>query len=234
MSALSLYGLKEVADVTFFNLDGTPAIIFDSLKVSTIEETADQAEARGGQGNSKLIVWDFGKDITLTLEDALYSMKSLALTHGSTVTTNSEEVTKSKRFLCTTSAQGIPEESLPNMTAESLKYYDEKGKIVEEASLTQGTTYNAIWTENKTTETIVVTANSFPGVYKVVGQTYFRNKDTGKDEFFQFIIPQAKVKFEQTFTMQAEGDPSTLSMTLDVLRASDGEMIIFKKFEDEE
>lgn len=29
-----------------------------TLKVSTIEQTADEAEARGGKGNPPLIIWD--------------------------------------------------------------------------------------------------------------------------------------------------------------------------------
>ena len=29
-----------------------------TLKVSTIEQTAEQAEARGGKGNAPLIIWD--------------------------------------------------------------------------------------------------------------------------------------------------------------------------------
>jgi len=32
--------------------------ILMTLKVSTIEQTAEQAEARGGKGNPPLIIWD--------------------------------------------------------------------------------------------------------------------------------------------------------------------------------
>jgi hypothetical protein len=52
------------------------------LKVSTIEQTAEQVDARGGKGNPKLITWDYGKEITLTLEDALFSPKSMAIMLG--------------------------------------------------------------------------------------------------------------------------------------------------------
>ena len=46
---------------------------------------------------------------------------------------------------------------------------------------------------------------------------------TGKDEPFQFIINKAKVQSAVTITLQAEGDPSTFSMTLDVLRSTNDE-----------
>ena len=60
---LSKYGIKEVADVTFYKTTetgapGAPVLYLDTLKVSTIEQTAEQAEARGGKGNPPLIIWD--------------------------------------------------------------------------------------------------------------------------------------------------------------------------------
>jgi hypothetical protein len=36
---------------------------------------------------------------------------------------------------------------------------------------------------------------------------------------------------EQTISMEAEGDPSTFNMTLQVLRAANGKMIDFVKYE---
>lgn len=86
-SILDRYGIKEVADVTFYKLkdDGTrgePALYLDTLKVSTIEQTAETADARGGKGNPKLITWDYGKEINVTIEDALFSAKSMAIMFG--------------------------------------------------------------------------------------------------------------------------------------------------------
>lgn len=46
-----------------------------------------------------------------------------------------------------------------------------------------------------------------------------RSQATGKDEAFQFVIGKAKVQSEVTITLEAEGDPSTFEMTLNVLRS---------------
>lgn len=79
------FGIKEVADVAFYKLGkdgkptGSPVLVFDTLKVSNMEFTAEQAEARGGKGNAPLIIWDYGREVTLNLEDALLSMETLAL-----------------------------------------------------------------------------------------------------------------------------------------------------------
>ena len=64
-----------------------------------------------------------------------------------------------------------------------------------------------------------------PGTYYVTGDTYARSEITGEDEFFQFIVPKAKLTAEQTITLEAEGDPSTFSMNLTVLRPESGEMM---------
>jgi len=55
--------------------------------------------------------------------------------------------------------------------------------------------------------TIEISADKFPGTYKVVGDTFARSKD-GVDERFQFVIPQAKMTSEQTITLEADGEPT--------------------------
>ena len=55
---------------------------FDTLKVSSLEQTAEETSARGGIGNPNLITWDFGKEITVSLEDALYAPASQSLMWG--------------------------------------------------------------------------------------------------------------------------------------------------------
>lgn len=54
-SILDRYGIKEVADLTFYEIqpDGTPGapvLYIDTAKVSTIEQTAENTSARGGKG----------------------------------------------------------------------------------------------------------------------------------------------------------------------------------------
>lgn len=87
MSLFDRYGIKEVADVTFYALDdygnvAQPVLYLDTLKVSTVEQTAENADARGGKGNTALMTWDYGKEITINLEDALFSAKSMEVMYG--------------------------------------------------------------------------------------------------------------------------------------------------------
>lgn len=240
MSILDLYGIKEVADVVFWDIDtGTPVLYLDTLKVSTIEETADQTEARGGKGNPPLIIWDYGKEITLTLEDALFSMKSLSVMHRPNVdlndsnaayTTSVASVSRAGKFTATANgSSGIP----ANISSLNATLYNENGVETTGASVIEGERYLYTYdfaVDPAVSEQIVVTSEDFPGTYKITGDTYARSQKTGKDEFFQFEIPQAKINPEQTITMQADGDPSTFSMTVRVLRPEDGKMMKLIKY----
>jgi hypothetical protein len=92
------FGIKEVADVGFYKVGtvtvneetgvvtatANPLLTFDTLKVSTLEMTAETAEARGGKGNPPLIIWDYGREVNVTLEDAVLSMACLETMFGDT------------------------------------------------------------------------------------------------------------------------------------------------------
>lgn len=173
------FGIKEVADVGFYEIQtgwdasakavvdavakATPVIKFDTLKVSTIESTAENSEARGGKGNAALISWDYGREITVNLEDALLSMETLSLLF--------------------------------------------EGKV------------------DGADGSVTINANTFPGTYAIVGTTFARNESDGKDHIFKFVIPKAKIQSETTLTMEAEGDPTVIGMTLKVLRCRNGDMM---------
>ena len=94
------------------------------------------------------------------------------------------------------------------------------------ADTAEGDRVRIFWVEEVASEDAAVEAievtispETFPGTYKVVGDTFMRAEETGKDEPFQFVINKAKVQSNVTLTLQAEGDPATFEMTLNVLRA---------------
>lgn len=270
------YGIKEVANVYFEALDNDPSnniekgdivLFLDTLKVSTIETTAESTEARGGWGNPKLVMWDYGKEINLTLEDALISLESLRFMMGGAI----KQANKDKETVVTVSLseQGALKEggALPklydhldsnveydmasisefrfiNMTkgvrgyvhaARDLNNDGDKtdfgeeanawADYVEEHNFEAGDLVRFFWTKEVKNDAdaaveITISPNTFPGTYKVVGDTFMRSEATGKDEPFQFVIGKAKVLSEVTITLEAEGDPSTFEMQLNVLRST--------------
>ena len=286
---LDRYGIKEVADVTFYELNDNgvptrPVLFLDTLKVSTIEQTAETTDARGGKGNAKLISWDYNKEITVTLEDALFSARSLAIMFGDGSTANynydGEEfdgkddtktadssktkglIMKTERFTAT--ADGNASSSGTTKTVADAakaagwkdtfrgpdgktykklnpKFYDVENKnapvVLSDATTDAGKefvkdkVYFCTYDVKVAGTVIEVSANSFPGTYYVTGDTFARNENSGRDEFFQFIIPKAKVTSENTLTLEAEGDPSVFNMNLTVLRPVDGVMMKLVKYD---
>lgn len=245
---LERYGIKEVADVTFYEINendpskpGKPVLYLDTLKVSTIEQTAEEAEARGGKGNPPLIIWDYGKEITVTLEDALFSAKSMAIMFGNGTVETTNTITKTVSFIGSTVPADWTGPDGKKHTITSPSVYDGKGRTynssasseskTEFSSLASDGRYFATFEVNIAGDVIEISAASFPGTYYVTGDTYARSETTGVDEFFQFIIPKAKVQSENTITLEAEGDPSVFNMNLRVMRPADGKMMKLVKYD---
>ena len=198
MQPLSLYGIKEVMDVTFYALNedstvGDPVLVLDTLKISNLEETSEQVDAKGGKGNASYIVWDFGKEITLTLQDALFSPKSLALMHGiKDISSTPTTIQRTVRVVCT--ENGVAPSYKENINGEErviesddLSYYDYNGDEVE--TFVAGETYFATWDEVIVNDDVdgyelEINADTFPGTYYITGTTYARDEVSGEDQFF--------------------------------------------------
>ena len=270
------YGIKEVANVYFEALEddkkagvyaGDIVLFLDTLKVSTIETTAENTAAQGGWGNPKLVQWDYGKEINITLEDALMSLESLRFMLGGAIkkpSANNEVIVRHTEEI-TCDAEGnivLPRDRNDNIVypcawtnhpiklinlstgtrtqiavaGNSTKQYlqETKVKFVNPKLIggtgedtAPGDKIRVFWDERITGDTanepesaveVTISPDTFPGTYRVVGDTLIRNAN-GADEAFQFVIEKAKVQSNVTITLQAEGDPSTFSMTLNVLRS---------------
>ena len=273
------FGVKEVANVYFEALEDNAAfgekagdivLFLDTLKVSSIETTAENVAAQGGWGNPKLVMWDYGKEINLTLEDALLSLESARIMLGGKIKTpgvNDEVVTVHYTAEAKAAGKTI---SLDNLVNPSTKNYFAEGDLPTDEfrfiNVTQG--YRGVgkvsegtitltandgkaeaadkdiirlfWTvekkgaesEGNTAVEITISPDTFPGTYKIVGDTFMRNTN-GKDYPFQFVINKAKVLSEVTLTMEAEGDPSTFEMQINVLRDESGEMMKMIRYAEE-
>ena len=396
MNIFEQYGIKEVADVCLYSIEldenddevYVPVLYLDTLKVSTVEQTASQTSARGGLGNPELIIWDYGKEITVTLEDALYNPASMGMTWGGKYGSKTytvygrinindknlkqvsgklkiknlknfeyDNTTKMATWLCSVTVISndgkerygnknikiaynnktkefgflndmnnftntvIINDKIKTISFTYIKYMNtnsvsiqelvyeidhalknvyyldriEKCKatqtfVIDTDTNTRHGNYRYIekyknneltvfidprtmqpyepntdefvrkngdkiygnlrvikqheiyykWTRSKAADNtslghqIVVDATHFPGTYRLVGETYSRSRKTGKDERFQFEIPLCKMGSENNFTLQAEGDPTTFTMTLKVLRREDGIMMKLTQYDVEE
>ncbi len=252
-SIFDRYGIKEVADVTFYKINadgskGAPVLYLDTLKVSTVEQTASSADARGGKGNPKLVSWDFGKEINVTLTDALFSPASMAIMFGDKdgiiPEKTNEKITKvAMTRIPKTAADSTIEmdtakgrktvkvlaEGGSNYNTGITKVTDADGVEVSASEFGNKTAGDKFFVHYEVTPTskkvIDINADTFPGTYYITGDTFCRSDITGEDDFFQFIIPKAKMSSENTITLEAEGDPSVFNLNLTVLRPESGPMM---------
>ena len=161
-----------------------------------------------------MIIWDYGKEITITLEDALYSPASMALMFGDE--NGVAEISSVTRF-----------EKVSALAPEALEALDENAKFYD-AAMSATSKESAVYVERTVKAAgyqIEINADTFPGTYRLVGDTYAKSRTTGKNEYFQFEIPQAKMGSENNITLEAEGDPSVFNMTMRVLRPTNGAMM---------
>lgn len=259
---LTRYGIKEVADVVFYEMDSkgapsAPVLYLDTLKVSTIEQSAEVVDATGGKGNVKLISWDTNKEVTATFEDALFSAKSLAIMFGGKVEwkNDKQEVLKTVQF--TNVVEADEDDDFWKITVGKYTVYLDKTKATyfyyDGADVKPTTasgdyidfiTFDLLDAVSTLTDSgvpgngvvkhgleITIDASTFGGTYYITGDTYARNYESGQDEFLQFIIPKGKVSAEDlSLTMEADGDPATFTMNINVLRAADGAMFRLVKY----
>lgn len=143
------FGIKEVADVGFYTVGtvevneetgavtatAAPVLTFDTLKVSTLEMTAEQSEARGGKGNPPLIIWDYGREVNVTLEDALMSMDCLNAMFGDT-TANNVITVNANKFPGTYAVVGMTYARDEDGYDHVFTFYIPKAKIQSENTIT--------------------------------------------------------------------------------------------------
>ena len=271
------FGIKEVANVYFEALEDNAAfgekagdivLFLDTLKVSSIETTAENVAAQGGWGNPKLVMWDYGKEINLTLEDALLSLESARIMLGGKIKKLGNEAGEAVVIHYTAEAKvgadGVIDFSkvqnpstktgfkAGDYPTENVRYIDMTNGVrgaIETVSAGKATvealkncSVRLFWQVSKTAEPtdgsnsaveITISPDTFPGTYKIVGDTFMRNTN-GKDYPFQFVINKAKVLSEVTLTMEAEGDPSTFEMQINVLRDESGEMMKMIRYAESE
>lgn len=96
-------------------------------------------------------------------------------------------------------------------------YWFHQGEPYYKKSLTLSTKQNPLKAKK-----IFVEQGVFPGMYKIVCETLIRERETGEDERVQISLPLCKIKSDQTLTLQADGDPTTFNLDVEVATPPNG------------
>lgn len=89
----------------------------------------------------------------------------------------------------------------------------------EEATIYAGKAIRIDYYIEKTSgvQEITIDTKNFAGYYYLEASTLFRREDTGEDMPAEFVIPNAKIQSNFTFTMASTGDPSTFTFKMDAM-----------------
>lgn len=245
---MSRFGIKEVADVIFYNIQtGKPELFFDTLKLSNLENAAQTVYAEGGRGNGRLIGWDFGRTATFNMQDALLSEQSLGMLAANAPVIGVTKIRKREVLSVLTGSVTLAETPVANSivayaATENGKFHGAEltvGTITaKQVAVSGGTPVVADgdlvvvyyqYDSQATAQTITIASDKFPAYYTVAASTVVRN-ESGFDEPIQLLIPKAKLQVGFTLTMDA-ANVSVFDFNLEVFKDNDStDMIQFIKY----
>lgn len=228
MATPNRFALRDAGDFTFYSIQTGKAIVtLDTIKSANMDFTGETTYARGGEGNPKLVGFSSNREGKLALTDALFDNNAIAMLTGNALTTGARNidykevktVTSNKISLSKTPKGAIVsvykvnqdgtngEEFTLGTPATNPKEFSIAGKdLTFSSTVTNGTSIRVYYvvTTAADSKTMSVTADSFGGTFKVVGNVLVRDSYDGKDYPATITIPRGK--FEDNFSMALSVD----------------------------
>lgn len=254
--SLEKFGAVTVFDATFYDDKNKPLITFDTLTVSNISVEAEQKEIRGGQGANLLVTYDYGKNATVEITDALASMFSLQYLMGTKINTTFQAMVRREAVLDNgnwyvhdkphtdlnaSALIYLKDNKTQEMIEEGIDIIEEIGKGYK-VTITGSTDlanaekvfvyYNATFATESTAgpshvRELKLTSTDFPSIVKMVGETIFVDAKTGRRVNAQIEIPKFKLNADFELTFEAEGDASSFDFS-GVALANGKDLIIMR------
>jgi len=249
--SVNTYGLREVADLTFFDLTtNKPFLYMDYALTSTNEHSADTTYATGGKGNPRRLAFDGNRQSTLTISTQIIDFRIIALLAGAEVENGTTNVFKREVLTAVADDGGDVKITLSETPVDGTVTVfplfsdavagEEEDIIVtgDDVAITDGEAgiqYVAYYQfeSDENAEKISFKAKNFPKYCRIVGDTLIKSETTGENEPFQMVAHKAKPQANFTLTMASEGDPTTLELTFDLFASqeNDDEFISYVKYQ---
>ena len=248
MATPSQFAIREVALATFYSLETGKALFhLNNLKTSGLENSAETVYARGGRGNAKIVGFSGTREATVNLEDAVFTVESLAMMTGNGINTGVQNVYQRDVLKVNANQAELTKTPVGELiSVYKLNPDGSHGAELTTASGTLGTgqykltapkqvdffagdfsdhslvvVYYKIATDNSAKK-ITVSSDKFAGSFRLVLDCLVRDTFTQKDYAAQIEIHAAKMEDNWSFSMAAEGDPSAFTMPISVLKPTVG------------
>lgn len=234
MASTNRWAVREAAEATFFDMiTGAPKVTLKTLKMTEVTTNGETTYAMGGRGNAKLVGFTGNREARVTIQDAIFDNKALAMLTGKEIDSLTrsrivtEEVTAGadgKITLSDTSFAGDV-----NVEGETLTAAD---GVIATSDVEAGQKVLASYELPEAAASVItVTSKDFAGTYRLVLDVVVRDVETGEDFYGQFIAPKVQVENEFTFSFSPDGDPSVLDIPIEILKDSNSdnmyELVLF-------
>lgn len=258
------YASVTCADVVLYDLVcGNPVAKFDTLKLSTVEQTADTNDVQGGKGNPILARIASNKAVNLTIQDAVMSMTYLAVVTGGEVITSgdqtairiafNEKLKATEEGLKLTHAMAKDStlwlaEVKDGIISERKARFDTKTAVQDinlsdanwrptdytiEAGKEYQVFYNYDITEADQAKELTVFSDIFAKTYRFVGDTELYNTFTGRNDALQIEVPRFALDNNYTFELNADGTAAVFDMNGTALADDDKRLIVYRIYGEE-
>lgn len=253
------YASVTCADVVLYDLVcGNPVAKFDTLKLSTVEQTADTNDVQGGKGNPILARIPSNKQVNLTIQDAVMSMTYLAIVTGGEVINSGEgsaiRIAFNEKVMATEEGiklshkmpigttlwlaevkDGIISERKARYDAEAetdtITLEDENWRP-SDYDVTANKEYQVFYNYDITTaneaKELTVFSDVFAKTYRFVGDTELYNTATGRNDALQIEVPRFALDNSYTFELNADGTAAVFDMNGTALADDEKRLIIYR------
>ncbi len=258
------YASVTCADVVLYDLVcGNPVAKFDTLKLSTVEQTADTNDVQGGKGNPILARIASNKAVNLTIQDAVMSMTYLAVVTGGEVITSgdqtairiafNEKLKATEEGLKLTHAMAKDStlwlaEVKDGIISERKARFDTKTAVQDinlsdanwrptDYTIEAGKEYQVFYsydiTEADQAKELTVFSDIFAKTYRFVGDTELYNTFTGRNDALQIEVPRFALDNNYTFELNADGTAAVFDMNGTALADDDKRLIVYRIYGEE-
>jgi len=235
---------REVCDLTFVDYKTkVPFLVCDYANTTTTDITGETVYAYGGQGYSPRITFNGKKGGTLKIETQIQPFQLYSMMTGAAIETSANFIKKETATTTTevptitltgTPATGSPCNVFATGTLDTVVAATLSDQTVTLTTPTPGT-YDVYYLEAITTNVkkLGITSTTFPKAFTAYGETIEKTED---DEVLPYKIVYYKCVPQPNFTLtnSNNGEPSTLTVTADILSDSENRLVDLILLEDDQ
>ena len=231
MAIPNRWAVREAAEATFYPVgSNTPHVTLKTLKMTEVTTTGETTYALGGRGNAKLVGFSGNREARVTIQDAIFDNKALAMLTGNEIKpAQKRDRVFSEEIVATEGQFTLSDLAFTGSVTYSVDGEEATGSatsgVVTVEDLPAGSRVIASWTKQVDSQAITVTAKDFAGTYKLVLDVVVRDLETGKDFYGQFIAPKVQVENEFTFSFSPDGDPSVMDIPIEILKDTNSSLM---------